>query len=287
MKAVAISIIGFALLKLAVGQTDIKQVFSIGDHFGGGIIFSLDPSGQHGLIAAPFDQINNTCWGDDGWIGASFVNEGTVNTKKIVTFMKTKQLFACKMPAACLCDSLTLGGYSDWYLPSINELKEMYENQKVIGGFVGWFYCSSTEVDKRHCFTVDFRPGRKKQIVNLPKIYKGYVVRCIRNSANEIPPIQENLKLNKNSAPEKSSDELILDKVQTTMNRKETKYHNITDVKSGDIVKFMSPYGDAIFGIIVERRGNNKVKIKTYPTAGFLLTVEEDLKNISKVELIN
>jgi len=55
-------------------------------------------------------------------------------------------------------------------------------------------------------------------------------------------------------------------------------------VKVGDIVKFKSLYGDIIFGIVIERKENSKIIIKTYPTSGFKLIVEENWKNITKIE---
>jgi len=42
---------------------------------------------------------------------------------------------------------LVLGGYSDWYLPSKDELNKLYVNRVAIGGFSTYFYWSSTELD--------------------------------------------------------------------------------------------------------------------------------------------
>jgi hypothetical protein len=49
--------------------------------------------------------------------------------------------------AADICANLTLGGYSDWFLPSKDELNQMYSNKAVIGGFANVSYWSSTEDD--------------------------------------------------------------------------------------------------------------------------------------------
>ena len=167
------------MLNVVFGQTD-KQPLSIGDNYGGGIIFSLYPSGNHGLIAAPCDQPENTCWGNDRWIGAAFVGDGAANTEIIVKFMKANRDPDKMLPAACACDTLILGGYSDWFLPSINELKEMYTYQGVIGKFMSGYYCSSTEFDKANCWSVDFSPNYKFKMRQTAKAAKSYYVRCIR-----------------------------------------------------------------------------------------------------------
>jgi hypothetical protein len=48
--------------------------------------------------------------------------------------------------AALEATNYTVNGYSDWYLPSINELNQLYINQTAIGGFTtSQTYWSSTE----------------------------------------------------------------------------------------------------------------------------------------------
>ena len=68
----------------AVTQADD---FVIGQHYGGGIIFWIDDSGQHGFIAAESDQGFNW-WGDRFYLvtGATStaVGTGKINTRKIV-----------------------------------------------------------------------------------------------------------------------------------------------------------------------------------------------------------
>jgi hypothetical protein len=47
--------------------------------------------------------------------------------------------------AARLCGDLVEGGYSDWYLPSKDELDKLYLNKDAIGGFTSNYYWTSTE----------------------------------------------------------------------------------------------------------------------------------------------
>lgn len=120
----------------------------------GGIVFYVDATGKHGLLAAPFDQSDHIKW-DDKYnifeylscrVGANGngIGAGKANTKRIVDVLGEGNY------AAKLCDDLVLAGFSDWYLPSKHELYLMWENlcKRNIGGFqVGKVYWSSTEGD--------------------------------------------------------------------------------------------------------------------------------------------
>ena len=50
--------------------------------------------------------------------------------------------------AAKICKDYRGGGFNDWYLPSINELRKLSQNRLSIGGFKDYFYWSSTESDQ-------------------------------------------------------------------------------------------------------------------------------------------
>jgi Protein of unknown function (DUF1566)/Pentapeptide repeats (8 copies) len=57
------------------------------------------------------------------------------------------------------CDDLNEKGYSDWYLPSKEELSQLYLNRSAVGGFVDSVYWSSTEYSARVAWVQGFDDG--------------------------------------------------------------------------------------------------------------------------------
>jgi hypothetical protein len=73
------------------------------------------------------------------------IGTGKSNTQTIVSFFGNSTNYAAKF-----CDQLSYGGYNDWYLPSRDELIEIYQNLYAsnIGGFVNDSkYWSSSDDD--------------------------------------------------------------------------------------------------------------------------------------------
>jgi hypothetical protein len=54
---------------------------------------------------------------------------------------------------------LVLNGYSDWYLPSFDELDKLYLNRTAIGGFAAANYWSSREFYNNDAFYESFSTG--------------------------------------------------------------------------------------------------------------------------------
>jgi hypothetical protein len=140
---------------------------SIGVSYGGGkvayILQSGDPGyvpGQkHGLIAAASDQSSGIQWynGADSTTGATATALGTglANTDTIIAVQGPNQTSY----AAGLARAYSGGGHADWYLPSRDELNELYLGRAAIGGFEAANYWSSSEGDAKYALFQDFSNG--------------------------------------------------------------------------------------------------------------------------------
>ncbi|MEI7727541.1 MAG: DUF1566 domain-containing protein [Bacteroidota bacterium] len=146
--------------------------FAIGQAYGGGIIFYIDGTGQHGLIAATNDPVVAQM----GCVLTSIPGTSTA----IGTGQANTTLFVngCSEAgrAARICNDLVLNGYSDWFLPSKDELNLMYTHKNAIGGFVSDFHWSSSEYDGTQAWNQHFGDGSQDFA---PKDYLRYV-RAIR-----------------------------------------------------------------------------------------------------------
>ncbi len=98
------------------------------------------------------------------------IGTGNQNTTDIVTDCPTAGI------AARLCDDLVTGGYSDWYLPSKDELNQMYIN-KVCLNLENTDYWSSTEFDVNYAYRQNMTAG----VVTTVSKSGGAYVRAIRS----------------------------------------------------------------------------------------------------------
>jgi hypothetical protein len=163
-------------------QIRFAAPIKIGDTYQGGIIFYIDDSGAHGLIAAPKDQSAGIFWWNGSLVTtgatATAVGTGQANTDTIIAAQGAGDY------AATLTANLVLNDYSDWFLPSKDELNLMYRNigpgapapLTNIGGFSSTWYWSSSEYSNLSVWTQNFGNGGQTDIPKYPQ----FSVRAVR-----------------------------------------------------------------------------------------------------------
>jgi hypothetical protein len=111
-----------------------EKTHTIGESYGGGIVFFVTPDGQHGLIAETQDQSTSCYW--------DYAQDSISNP-----------------------DNHSIAGknYCDWRLPNEYELNLLYAQKTVVGGFACDFYWSSTtyNFDEYNAWRQDFCNGNQ------------------------------------------------------------------------------------------------------------------------------
>jgi len=184
MKTIQISLLTCLLLlfnescKKSDSATSSTQSlhFEIGQNYQGGLIAYIDQTGQHGIIAS-LDNMDKIGWVSNWrimpYIGATGTSIGTglFNTQKIIN-----NAVDTGRTAAKICNEYSYEGYNDWYLPSFEELRQLYIHKSVLS-LNSANYWSSSEIDTISAYTLDMTTGSK---IDSDKSYK-YYVRPIRN----------------------------------------------------------------------------------------------------------
>ena len=155
----------------------------IGDYRDGGIVFyiastpaDLDDDGDldTGLVCAVEDQSNFIAWInleiETTENGGTLESIGTGQTN--TTAMMSQVGYTGGAATDCDDYSITVNEitYSDWFLPSKDELNQMYQNRETInttasanGGsnFFDYYYWSSTEYDNNSAWSQGFNDGNQ------------------------------------------------------------------------------------------------------------------------------
>lgn len=109
-----------------------------GSAYAGGILVTLftsgnpryDPYVPHGLIVAPTDQSTGIQWYNGSYTltGATNYYDGMINTNAIIASQGAGSY------AAQLCKTLNIGGYTDWCLPTDNDMYYIIDYGTPYGG---------------------------------------------------------------------------------------------------------------------------------------------------------
>ncbi len=120
--------------------------------------------------AAPDDLDFTTTWCSNTTtlLGASgtAIGTGQSNTDKMLLICKSGAAFSA---SAYRCETSPI--YSDWFLPSKDELNEMYLNRASIGGFAIGHYWSSSEVNADYAWNQNFNNGYQIASSKVDSIY--------------------------------------------------------------------------------------------------------------------
>lgn len=133
------------------------EKIAIGQKHQGGVIFYLDASGQHGLVASETNQSNTIRWYNGTYVVTGSTDNAVGKGYETTTLIIDRQ--GAGSYAASRCEELTLNGYSDWFLPSKNELNLLYQQRNQIGDFTEGYYWCSAEYDSLHAWNQYFPYG--------------------------------------------------------------------------------------------------------------------------------
>ena len=131
------TILYIAFMAILFGSSCSKDsdtsVHYIGEEFGGGIVFDVSADGRFGLIAETVDQ--GTC----SWSEAfELVKSGEHSEAGKV--------------------------FTDWRLPTIDELEKLYKQRDIVGSFTGDPYWSSSEYDANNAWIQVFKDGSQQVV---------------------------------------------------------------------------------------------------------------------------
>ena len=235
-----------------IADSSLNVSLKIGDFYEGGVVFYIEKNGDYALVSdindlgkAKFGCIGFYAWKDSpDLIGSGEKNTNYwANITPSAAYNTIKKYNTDRLPqyrvkdqdrydaeAALLCKKSSNKGYTDWFLPSIDELKEMHNNQSLIdsisllnGGsiFLDQYYWSSSADNLTNDCTekINFkyktpvlvrRSGFREQINNVRSI------RVVKDFYVEVKSTKEKVSLNTTS--KENSEEKKTEKEKVSVN---------------------------------------------------------------------
>jgi hypothetical protein len=169
-----------------LAQTDDGSctIIALGSVYQGGVVIWIDSTGQHGLVS-DYQDLEKVEWGCSGTnvnANGTAIGSGLQNTINI--------LDGCSIDgiAADLCNNSTAQGYTDWFLPSIDELSQIYLNKSAINSVMGGntfatyyeYYWSSSEINTTTAMYLLMTTGMQFTSPGIDKSSNQLNVRAVR-----------------------------------------------------------------------------------------------------------
>lgn len=143
--------------KYATGPTVIGQAYG-GGFYAGKISVAGNGIASHYLIVAPKSSGQNfgLLW--------KTTNTSTPGTSSLIDGpTNSSNMNNASHPAAQFCEGLTIGGYSDWYMPAINELEVLYYFLKPTTGANNTNYGSNANAVSPEPISTNYTSGSPAQ----------------------------------------------------------------------------------------------------------------------------
>lgn len=112
----------------SAASNSVTPVVAIGDAFGGGFFAGQISTAGNGV--ADYNLVIGPVASTQSTLQWKTTNTATSGTSSDIDGPTNSANMTGSNPAGSFCNGLTVGGFSDWYMPAKNELQVCYENLK-------------------------------------------------------------------------------------------------------------------------------------------------------------
>ncbi|MCH6233401.1 hypothetical protein [Cognataquiflexum rubidum] len=181
-KSVVLILLSIIVIFSGCVKEESPEDVAIGEPFQGGVVGHIFEPGQEGyvegkrtgIIIAPVEEVFESQWGCQGSaVGgtSTAVGTGRKNTELVLAFHDALPNYYTN-PTQChpanngtvaarLTLDFNLGGFNDWFMPSLEEMNYLYDNRDKIGGFSDVEYWSSCESNANNACVMSFITGEQ------------------------------------------------------------------------------------------------------------------------------